>query len=132
MPTFVVYVRQSRYTKRQLDMTGEFTISAPLNGRLDPDVFRICGTLSGRDIDKEKEAGLTLVKGEATGAPGIAEYPLTLECRVLYKQDQRLSDMPADIVSRFYTNGADDGDFHTMYIGRIVDSYIIEEDGTDE
>ena len=30
LPTFTVYVRQSRYTREQLDKTGEFTVSVPL------------------------------------------------------------------------------------------------------
>ena len=29
---------------------------------------------------------------------------------------------------RFYSDGADEGDFHTAYIGRIVRAYIIRED----
>ena len=36
LPTFVVYVRQSRYTKGQLDKTGEFTVSVPLDGIVPP------------------------------------------------------------------------------------------------
>ena len=30
VPTFTVYVRENRYTKGQLDRTGEFTICVPL------------------------------------------------------------------------------------------------------
>ena len=82
LPTYTVYVRQSRYTKPQLDKTKEFTISAPVSGKLDREVFRICGTQSGRDVDKEKAANLTLVAADEIQTPGIKEYPLTLECRV--------------------------------------------------
>ena len=32
LQTYTVFVRQSRYTKEQLDKTGEFTISAPVSG----------------------------------------------------------------------------------------------------
>ena len=42
-PAFTVYVRQSRYTKAQLDSTGEFTISVPLE-KPDPEIPRVCGT----------------------------------------------------------------------------------------
>ncbi len=128
LPTYTVFVRQSRYTKAQLDKTGEFTVSAPVSGKLSKEVFRICGTLSGRDVDKEKEAGLTLVDAEEISTPGIKEVPLTLECKVLYKQDQVLEDIPEDIRERFYSRGSDNGDFHTAYIGQIVDAYIIKED----
>ena len=84
--TFVVYVREGRYTKPQLDKTGEFTVSIPLEG---PDgvINRVCGSLSGRDVDKVKEAGLTLAEPSVIRTPGILEYPITLECRVLYSQE---------------------------------------------
>lgn len=128
LPTYTVYVRQSRYTKPALDHTREFTISVPLEGTLDKETFRICGTLSGRDVDKENAAHLTLVKAEEIHTPGILEVPLTLECKVLYQQDQSLSDMPEEIRQRYYSRGGDEGDFHTAYIAQIVRAYIIRKD----
>ena len=62
------------------------------------------------------------------GTPGIREVPLTLECKVLYQQDQALSAISEEIISRYYSNGTDVGDFHSAYIGQIVDAYIIKED----
>ena len=129
-PTFHVYVRQSRYTKKQLDKTKEFTISVPLDG-IDPEINRICGALSGFDIDKEKEAGFSLEPAEKISTPGIRQYPLTIECKVLYVQDQDLSMIPEDICERMYPQNASgtdlmaNRDFHTMYVGEIVDAYII-------
>ena len=58
------------------------------------------------------------------GVPGIKEYPLTIECKVLYSQDQVLEKIPKDSLDRFYS-GEERSDFHTMYVGEIVDSYII-------
>ena len=121
-PTFTVYVRQSRYTLSQLNSTGEFTISLPVEGRLDKEIFRVCGSLSGKDVDKEKAARLTLAEPEIIHTPGILEAPLTLECRVLYRQDQALPCIPENLRERFY---GDAGDFHTAYIGQIVSSYIL-------
>ena len=127
IPTFVVYVRQSRYTKGQLDKTGEFTVSVPLNG-IDTSINSICGSQSGFDIDKEKETGLTLVSSEKIHTPGIKEYPLTIECKVLYSQDQEVKDIPAEILRQYYPETAPgECDHHTMYIGQIVDAYIIKE-----
>ena len=127
LPTFTVYVRQSRYTKPQLDRTGEFTISIPLEGQLSKEVFRICGSESGRDVDKQAAAHLTLERPEIISTPGIREYPLTLECKVLYQQDQVLDSMPEAVRQRYYSRGTDAGDFHTAYIAEIVDAYIIRE-----
>ncbi len=128
LPTFTVYVRQSRFTKHQLDRTKEFTLSVPLDGRLSREVFRICGTQSGRDVDKEKAAHLTLVDAEQIRTPGIREVPLTLECKVLYQQDQVLACLPDAVRQRYYSSAADREDFHTATIGQIVSAYIIRED----
>ena len=129
-PTFHVYVRQSRYTKAQLDKTGEFTISVPLD-QPDADINRICGWQSGRDTDKAAAAGLELESAEVIHTPGIRQYPLTIECRILYAQDQELPKIPKDIRNRMYPQDVDgtypmaNRDCHTMYVGEIVDAYII-------
>jgi flavin reductase (DIM6/NTAB) family NADH-FMN oxidoreductase RutF len=81
-PTFHVYVRQGRYTKGQLDKTGEFSISVPLD-KPDAVISKICGWQSGHNIDKVKEADLELEDAETISTPGIRQYPLTIECKVL-------------------------------------------------
>lgn len=125
LPTFVVYVRQSRYTKPALDASGEFTVSAPLPGeKITPEVFKVCGSQSGRDVDKAEL--FTLVPGRKVQVPALREYPVTLECKLLYRQDQSLEAIPEEIRERFYSRGSDLGDFHTAYIGQIVDAYVLE------
>ena len=130
LPTFHVYVRQSRYTKGQMDKTGEFTLSIPLEGII-PKINKICGSQSGHAIDKVKEAGLTLEAPEKNNTPGVREYPLAIECRILYAQDQELQKIPEDIRERMYpqdvpgTNPMANRDCHTMYVGQILDAYII-------
>ena len=126
METFTVYVRQSRYTKAQLDKTKEFTLSIPLDNNFDKEIIRICGTLSGNDINKADY--VTLVDPETNHTPGIKEYPLTLECEIIYQQDQVLEKMPETVLERYYGKEDDIGNFHTLYIGKIVDAYIIRED----
>lgn len=130
LPTFTVYVREHRYTKSQLDKTGEFTISIPLE-KPDPNIMKVCGTLSGRDIDKVKEANLTLEEASVNHTPGIKEYPLTIECKVLHAQRQDVSQLPEDIQRRMYPQEVESShpgsnkDVHTTYIGEILDAYII-------
>ena len=41
-----------------------------------------CGVRSGRDVDKFKEMHLTPQPSEKVKAPGIAESPVNIECRV--------------------------------------------------
>ena len=129
---FTVYVRGSRYTKPQLDKTQEFTLSIPL-GERDPVIERVLGSLSGYDVDKVKEAGLELEPPNTTTVPGFVQYPLTIECHVVYSQELSLGSIPKHVLERFYPNDTDAfaraerGDPHTMYIGDIVDSYIIKK-----
>ena len=129
-PTFTVYVREHRYTKVQLDATGEFTISIPVDGII-PSIAKICGTQSGRDVDKETAAHLALEPPEVVHVPGIKEYPLTLECSILYSQKQELERIPKDIREQMYPQDVDgtyymaNRDAHTAYIGEIVAAYMI-------
>ncbi len=108
----------------------EFTLSIPLD-KPDPRISKVCGSLSGHHIDKAKEAGLTLVDPETNNTPAVAEYPLTLECKVLYTQKQELSLIPEEIRKSDYPSDVDGSnplanrDPHTAYIGRIVNAYII-------
>ena len=130
VPAFTVYVREHRYTKSQLDKTKEFTISVPL-GQPIPEINRVCGSKSGYNINKVEEAKLTLEDASVIHTPGVKEYPLTLECKVLYAQEQDLSSIPDDIRKRMYPQDVDGSspmanrDAHTAYIGQIVDAYIL-------
>lgn len=119
---FIAYVRESRYTKQMLEKNGEFTINIPV-GHADKHILGVCGTKSGRDMDKIKELGLHTVESDVVSVPGIQELPLTLECKVLYKEEQDLNRIPADILARYYPQG----DHHHVYYAEIVNAYLIEE-----
>ena len=120
-PMFVAYVRESRYTHEMIEKCGEFTVNIPV-GSVDTKILSVCGTKSGRDMDKIEELGLTLVEPENISVPGIKELPLTLECKVLYRMEQTLDTIPQDIIDKYYPNG----DFHYAYYGQIVGAYIAE------
>lgn len=127
-PIFTVFVRQSRHTKTLLDKNGEFTINVPRRGADVKEIMRVCGTKSGRDMNKIQELGLTLEEPDVISVPGIKELPITLECRVVYKQDQDLSFLDEDKRLRYYAPGtANDGDYHTAYYGEVLAAYIIED-----
>ena len=127
-PIFTVFVRQSRHTKTLLDKNGEFTINVPLKGADVKEIMRVCGTKSGRDINKIEQLGLTLEEPDVISVPGIKELPITLECRVVYKQDQNLSLLDEDKRLRYYApNTPNDGDYHTAYYGEVLAAYILED-----
>lgn len=130
-PVFIVYVRESRHTKHMLEENGEFTINAPL-GDVDKKIISVCGTRSGRDLNKIEALDLHLEEPLSISVPGIRELPLTLECKVIYKQQQDLSAIPEDIIARYYPVEDDtlhpgsDRDYHICYYGQILKAYIIE------
>lgn len=122
-PIFTTYVREGRHTRELLDANGEFTVNVPVEGS-DLSLVGKCGTVSGRDVDKIAANNLTLVDGESVSVPGIKEYPLTLECRVTYKQLQDDDAIAPEDRARFYKPGY--GGTHIAYFGEIVAAYIIE------
>ena len=122
-PVFIAFIRDSRYSREMLDANPEFTVNVPING-FNKKAFAVCGTKSGRDMDKITEAGLTLVDSEKISVPAIREFPLTLECRVIYRQEQNAASLPEEIRRQFYTIETED---HITYYGEIVDAYIIED-----
>jgi len=123
-PIFTVFVRESRYTKQLLDQNGEFTINVPLEA-CDKNILAVCGTKSGRDMDKIAELGLTLEEGETVCVPAIRQLPLTLECKVIYKQDQDPAAINEENTQRYYTKH-NAGDYHTAYYGQVTAAYIVE------
>lgn len=127
-PVFIVYVRETRYTKQLLEENGEFTVNIPY-GTFDNKILGYCGTKSGRDTDKIRDLGLTLVESDVISVPGIRQLPLTLECKVIYKQQQDLGKMPQAVIDRFYPviDGAGFRDYHIAYYGEIVNAYLVEE-----
>lgn len=131
-PVFIALVRESRYTKQLLEGNGEFTVNVPY-GSVDGTTLGFCGTRSGRDVDKIRELNLTLEEPAAISVPGIRQFPLTLECRVIYKQKQDLSAIPVDLLEKYYpqdVDGSDPGrnqDYHIAYYGEIVGAYLITD-----
>ncbi|WP_195510369.1 flavin reductase family protein [Clostridium tyrobutyricum] len=130
-PIFTVFVRENRFTKHQLEENPEFTINIP-HGDFDKKILGICGTKSGREVDKIKTLNLTLEEPNSISVPAIKELPLTLECRVVYKQKQDKNEITEENKTIFYPQNVDslfhgsNKDFHTAYYGEIVSAYIIE------
>lgn len=130
-PAFITFVRESRFTKELLEKNPEFTVNIPV-GASDKKVLGLCGTKSGRDIDKIEALNLTLETPNLISVPAIREFPMTLECKVVYKQKQDLSALPKGYLEQFYPENADNSfnganrDCHIAFYGEIVSAYIIE------
>lgn len=128
---FTVFVRENRFTKQQLEKNPEFTINIPI-GEFNKKILGVCGTKSGHATDKIKELDLSLESPNVISVPGIKELPLTLECRVIYKQKQDEKEVTEENKNKFYPQDVESSfhgsnrDYHTAYYGEIVSAYIIE------
>lgn len=128
-PIFIVYVRESRFTKLLLEESGEFTVNIPLNDE-NREILGYCGRKSGRDTDKFRDKSLTLVDSDVVAAPGIAQFPLTLECKVIYRQEQDIHRMTQAVTEKHYPPLGERNipDMHTAFYGEIVNAYLIEQE----
>ena len=124
-PVFVTFIRESRFTKTLIDKNGEFTVNIPLDESSNK-ILAYCGSKSG-DVYKAEELGLTYEEPETISVPGIRELPLTLECKVIYKQTQDIHAITEEDQEKFYPQNADGSqDIHVAYYGEIVNAYVIE------
>ena len=120
LQTCTVYVRPERHTYSFMEGQEYFTVSVlPKDMK---NVMALCGTKSGRDMDKIKECGLTVRTG-AGGAPFFEEAELVLVCRTLYVQDlDPACALPAGEEKVLPNYGAKGG-WHRAYTGEIVEAY---------
>lgn len=82
-PVVTVYVSTSRYTYEYMEKNDYFTITHfPSSMR---EKLQYLGSVSGRDEDKVKGAGLT-VEYTTLGNPIFAEADLAIECRKIYAE----------------------------------------------
>ena len=131
LPYFIAYVRESRHTRKLIEASGAFTVSVPAT-RLDPQIFKVCGSMSGRDLDKVQAAGLTLAEPLENGVPALMQAPITLECRVTYTVMQDVAPMTEEIAQTWYPQSAPsplpeaNRDRHFAYYGQILHAYVIE------
>ncbi len=115
-PAAFVFVRESRFTYSFIDRHDRFTLSFfPPEMK---DALAFCGTHSGRDTNKAKEAGLTPISLD--GAVSFAEANLVFSCRKASKTVIDESSMIDSSILKLYPQR----DWHSMFIGFIDGVYI--------
>ena len=75
-----ISVRKNRYSYDIIKETKEFVVNQTTKQLCRATDY--CGVRSGRDVDKFQEMHLTPQPSEKVKAPGIAESPVNIECRV--------------------------------------------------
>lgn len=107
-----VFIRPQRYTKEFLDRFDNFTLS--FYEESSRDALKLCGSKSGRDMDKIKAAGLTPV--HENGTTYFAEARLVLECRKIYLDKIR----PEGFLDPSIQKNYPENDYHLIYMGEIT------------
>ena len=113
-----VVVRPSRYTMEFIDNSDYFTLTFYGD---DKSVHKICGSKSGRDIDKTNATGLTPIAND--DYVYFDEARLVLVVKKKYVQPMSkdfLTDKAVD--EKWYK----DGDWHNLIIGSIERIYVKE------
>ena len=111
-----IYIRPQRYTKKFIDSCDYFTLS--FFSEEYKNALKLCGTVSGKDVDKAKETGLTPVFKD--GSVMFEQAKLTLVCKKLYVQQMTPeSFLDKSALENFYQQN----DFHWVYVGEILKAY---------
>jgi len=121
VPVLTVLIRESRYTHECITQSDTFAVSVPRPGEL-KEALALCGTKSGRDLDKATEAGLTLAPAQKIETPIIEQCGLHYECEIIARTQQTRDDFTekADrVLETFYAKG----DYHLIVLGQILDAY---------
>ena len=97
-PCVTISLRKATYTYGNIMERKAYTLSVPSEDYVkEADYF---GIVSGRDIDKFKETGLTPTRSGLVDAPYVEEFPMVLECKVIHHYEIGL---------------------HTHFVGEILD-----------
>ena len=79
-PMLSISVRPERHSYNMLKETGEFVVN--LTTEELAFACDYCGVTSGRDVNKYEKLNLTPLKMQNVNAPGIAESPVNIECKI--------------------------------------------------
>lgn len=120
-PVFQVYVRPTRYTFELMERSAEFTVNF-FSGEY-AKALAMCGSRSGRDTDKMFMSGLHAERGILIRSSYIHESLFHYECRIIHKHLVDPETLDRKIIKRYYPKK----DFHMVYYGEIIGTFISEE-----
>lgn len=109
-PSVMVGIRPQTYTFELLANAKDYGVNIPTVDQLE--LVQLVGSISGRDLDKFKEARLTPMKSKRIKSVLVKECPVNLECR---------------IVHQIQYSGS-----HTWFIGEILIAHIDEQYSRDD
>ncbi|GHS88462.1 flavodoxin [Synergistales bacterium] len=103
-PCLQISVRKERHSWSAITERGAFSVNVPSKKYVVETDY--IGIASGRSADKFAATGLTPVKGELVDAPLVAEFPVSMECKLKHS---------IEVGS------------HDLFVGEIVACWIDED-----
>ncbi|MBW6463840.1 MAG: flavin reductase family protein [Firmicutes bacterium] len=103
-PMISAAIRSNRHSFGIIIESGEFTVNIPSAEQVE--IVDLCGTLSGKDLNKFDRFNLKPARGLLKKAPMIDECPISMECEL--EQTLNLGS-------------------HTAFIGKVISSYVRED-----
>jgi flavin reductase (DIM6/NTAB) family NADH-FMN oxidoreductase RutF len=108
-PILGIGIRPHRHSYGLIKNSGEFVVNIPTEGILEE--ADLCGMVSGRDVDKFSETGLTPEPAEKVKPPLIRECPVNIECVVKKK-------IPSGV--------------HHLFLGEVIRVHVDQESLNEE
>ena len=112
-----IFIRPQRYTYELLEKTDVFSMSF-FGGEYKKELTYF-GRNSGRDVNKYEATGFTTVKFDSVEC--VEQAKVNLVCKKLAFQDIDPKGFLDESIENNYN-----GDYHRVYIGEIVKTYIAE------
>ncbi|MDR1008158.1 MAG: flavin reductase [Campylobacteraceae bacterium] len=112
-----IFVRPTRHTYSFMGKNEHFTLTF-FDKQLKSSVHKICGSKSGRDIDKAKEAEITPIYFD-DDVISFEEAKEIIVCKKIYISDFK----PENFADKNIDNLYPAKDYHRIYIGEIEKFY---------
>lgn len=115
-PVVFTFIRPQRYTYEFMEEHAHFSLSFfPEEHK---DLLNLCGTTSGRDLNKMNIDGLTAME-TPNATIGFQEAKLVLECRKIYFDDIKPEFFQVFDIEKVYPQK----DYHRLYVGEILQAW---------
>lgn len=116
-PIAIIFIRPQRHTFSFAESNDRFTLN--FFGQQQRELLNLCGTRSGRELDKMNLDGLTALETN-NGNVCFAQAQLVLECRKVYHDDIKPDSFEDFDFQKIYPSA----DYHRFYIGVIEGCWV--------
>ena len=115
-PTMMVAVRNTRFTYGIIEKADSYTVSVPTSP-MEKEID-LCGTRSGKNLDKFQECKFPILPGGKTQTPLLDIPGFHYECRIIYKTPMDPKFLAGELIAIYPQK-----DYHTLYFGEILACY---------